>query len=87
MEEGRLPWASVERLDELALARERVLLGLRTTRGLAITALQARYRQEVVRGAEELVGMDLAVWTEDRALVLTDRGVLLADELAARIAP
>ena len=87
MEEGRLPWASVERLDELALARERVLLGLRTTRGLAITALPARYRQEVVRGAEELVGMDLAVWTEDRALVLTDRGVLLADELAARIAP
>ena len=86
--EGRIPWESVEALDDLAVARERVLLGLRADRGVSLEEIPLQYRTGVEAAAEEVVERGLAEWTvRPRRLVLTDRGILLADELAVRIAP
>ena len=100
---SEVPWAEVELLDELSVARERVLLGLRTAAGVVISDIPARYRSIVERNAEGApITEGLAVWEQalptgatsgetgggaGMRLKLTDRGMLLADELAAAIAP
>lgn len=96
--EREVPWDSVEVLDQEAIARERVLLGLRTDRGVGLGELPERCRDAVERNASEAVAGGFARWVNahgegqahaggDRRLVLTERGMLLADELAVRIAP
>jgi len=87
MEENRVPWEIIEALDDLDVARERVLLGLRTSKGLDLESLPSQYRQKVAERAGELVREGLAGWRDDSTLVLTDRGILLADLVAVRVAP
>ncbi len=86
--EGQVPWETVEVLDGLAIAREHVLLGLRTDRGFELAEIPSEHRDGVEKKAGEAVASGLAGWRgEGGRLALTDRGMLLADELAARIAP
>jgi len=100
---NEVPWAEVDLLDELSVARERVLLGLRTADGVALSEIPAPYRNVVERNAEGTpLTEGLAVWEPGspagdtgretgggagRRLKLTDRGMLLADEIAVAIAP
>ena len=82
MEAGRLPTAEEERLDATALARERVLLGLRLAEGLPLEALPPGREREV----ESLLRARLAVRRGDR-LVLTARGMDVHGAVAERLAP
>jgi len=86
-DENRIPWESAEMLDDLSIARERVLLGLRTSKGLDLNSIPSRYRQEVEERSGEAAGEGLARWEDENTLVLSNRGILLADLLAVRIAP
>jgi oxygen-independent coproporphyrinogen-3 oxidase len=87
MDEKRIPWESSEELDDRALAREKVLLGLRTARGLDLNALPAQYMEEVSERAGEIVREGFARRNEGGSLVLSSRGMLVADMLAARLSP
>jgi oxygen-independent coproporphyrinogen-3 oxidase len=82
-----LPWASVEALDEISRSRERIMLGLRTSEGVDLNTVAPQYREGVRRQADEIVGTGHARWAGDSVLVLTSRGILLADLLAVKIAP
>jgi oxygen-independent coproporphyrinogen-3 oxidase len=87
---GEVPWAEVEELGEWERARERVLLGLRTAAGFSLDEIPASFREEVRRAAEVVVEQGLAGWHQEGVtvrLALTDRGMLLADEVAVRVAP
>jgi putative oxygen-independent coproporphyrinogen III oxidase len=70
---GRLPVGGEERLTEEERQLERLLLGLRTSAGVAAASLDVgRMAPYVTKG--------LATLKEDR-ITLTDRGMLLANEL------
>jgi len=86
LEGGRLPWAEVEEPDELARCRERVLLGLRTAAGLNLDRIPEVYREGILARSEATIARGLARREAER-IVLTDAGMLLADELALRLAP
>ncbi len=83
---GRLPWADIEVLDDLARTRERILLGLRTAAGLNLEDVPASYRDAITARTEDVVEAGHARRSGSR-IILTDSGMLLADELAARLAP
>ena len=85
--ESRVPWESSEELDDRAITRERVLFGLRTARGLNLEILPSQYRKEVSERATEIVREGFAQWNEENALVLSSRGILVADMLAVRLSP
>jgi oxygen-independent coproporphyrinogen-3 oxidase len=97
LHDGEVPWESLEQLDDLTVARERVLLGLRTDDGLALNDLPPGYRDGIIERAQPEIERGLALLDEpDTAgrsegsrsrLRLTDAGMLLADALAERIAP
>ena len=88
---GEIPWTSVEVLGPLERARERVLLGLRTADGVGLEEIPEAYRERVATAAAEIVSEGLAAWSPEEGrperLALTDRGFLLADEVAVRVAP
>ncbi len=87
---GEVSWVEVEELGAREQARERVLLGLRTAAGLSLDEVPPTFREEVRRAAEEVVGLGLAGWRREGVtlrLALTDRGMLLADEVAVRVSP
>lgn len=87
MNESRVPWESSEELDDCAITRERVLLGLRTDRGLNLEILPSQFRKAVSERASEIVREGFAQWNEENALVLSSRGILVADMLALRLSP
>jgi oxygen-independent coproporphyrinogen-3 oxidase len=97
LHDGEVPWESSEQLDDLAVARERVLLGLRMDGGFALDDLPTAYRDGIVERAQTEIEQGLATLDDSVTvpgmdgtrgrLRLTDAGMLLADALAVRIAP
>jgi oxygen-independent coproporphyrinogen-3 oxidase len=77
---GRLPAQEEDRIDARAERNERMMLGLRTRDGLALTALSPGQARE----AERLVARRLAVRRRG-ALVLTSRGMELHTSIAERL--
>lgn len=80
VEAGRLPTGEADRFDARAGANERIMLGLRTTAGIPLAALDGGPRAEVAalrRGR-------LAVVRGER-LVLTSRGMDLHSSIAERL--
>lgn len=77
---GRLPVQEEDRIDAAADRNERMMLGLRTGDGLALTALSPGQARE----AERLVARRLAVRRRG-ALVLTSRGMELHTSIAERL--
>jgi oxygen-independent coproporphyrinogen-3 oxidase len=80
VEAGRLPTDDADRFDARAGANERLMLGLRTARGIPLAALGEGQRAE----AEALRRRRLAVVRGDR-LVLTSRGMDLHSSIAERL--
>jgi len=80
LEAGRAPTAAEERLGPAELGRERVLLGLRRARGIALEELAPSRRGEV----PALLRARLAVRRAGR-LVLTSRGLDLHSAVAERL--
>lgn len=86
IKDGRPPWESVEELDDLAVVRERVLLGLRTSSGVSRDLIPDTFRESFLARADEMEKQDLVAW-KGSDLVLTEKGILLADEIAVRLSP
>ncbi len=82
LEAGRLPTASEERLGSRELLEERILLALRTRRGLPLDELPRQAGADVA----ELVRRRLAVRAGGH-LVLTSRGLDLHGAIAERLVP
>lgn len=87
---GRLPVAETEAIPPATARGETIMLGLRLREGIDLEAFAARFGQrlEDVYRAEldELVGWGLLT-IEDRWLRLTDRALLIANEVCARFLP
>lgn len=73
--EGRLPVTTCEKLSESCKQRERVMLGLRTVRGIPLQWVPAPWREALCEAGYA------RVW-QDR-FVLTPRGVAVADSILA----
>jgi oxygen-independent coproporphyrinogen-3 oxidase len=80
VEAGRLPSAEEDRLGARELAEERIMLSLRTRRGLSKDAIPTSKRGE----AEALVRARLAAFVGDR-LVLTSRGMEVHSAVVERL--
>jgi oxygen-independent coproporphyrinogen-3 oxidase len=80
VEAGRLPTGEEDRFDAAADRNERLMLALRTRRGVAVAALSDRARREVAA----LTARRLAVVRAGR-LVLTSRGLELQSAVAERL--
>jgi len=78
---GTLPPGGAETLDAATAAAERVILGLRTDRGLPMTA---RDEPSLVEAFDWALDAGLLTTTDDR-IVLTTRGRLLSNELFSRL--
>ena len=79
---SRLPPGGSEGVDATAAAAERIILGLRTDRGVpAAAAFEAPLADAVDWALES----GLVAVTEDERIVLTTRGRLLSNELFARL--
>lgn len=89
--EGRLPVARCETLDEATAMGETMMLGLRLLQeGVSAAAFQRRHGTALLdvygRQIEELAGIGLLTWDGERVR-LTHRGLLLANDVAARFLP
>jgi putative oxygen-independent coproporphyrinogen III oxidase len=80
VEAGRTPTAEEDHFDEVADRNERVMLGLRTRRGVALELLGPKGRGEL----PALLGRRLAVRRAGR-LVLTARGLEVENAVAERL--
>lgn len=81
-----LGWVVADRLDDVAQARERVAMGLRVAEGLAREEMEALGQALDETRVAELVADGLLVDAGGR-IALTSAGRLLADRIAAEIAP
>jgi len=79
---GRLPPGGQEPLDAVTAASERVILGLRTSRGVPAAAMLEPPLAEHFGWA---LAAELLEVTADERIVLTTRGRLLSNELFARL--
>jgi oxygen-independent coproporphyrinogen-3 oxidase len=79
---GELPTADDDELTPSDEALERWFLGLRTARGVALTAHE---RTRLAPAIADLVARGLAVDTDD-ALVLTSRGMAVSEDVAVSLA-
>jgi oxygen-independent coproporphyrinogen-3 oxidase len=77
-----LPPGGSEELDEVTAAAERVILGLRTDRGIP---LQASHEAPLHDSFGWAISAELIDVTEDDRIVLTTRGRLLSNELFSRL--
>jgi oxygen-independent coproporphyrinogen-3 oxidase len=88
LEAGRLPLEGCEILGREEALSEAVLTSLRTREGLKKTALEERFGKSafktLIKRAEELVPEDLIIIEAGR-IALTDKGALMADEIALTI--
>jgi oxygen-independent coproporphyrinogen-3 oxidase len=90
LDEGASPVAYRETLDATALAREYLLLRLRTIEGADVALLSDRYGYDVCRRRDDLLARlrrDGLLHDDPDALRLTNRGRLVADAVAARLLP
>lgn len=78
---GSLPVADQERLDDEATRLERIWLGLRTRRGVALDDLGPAARECVSAWVREALATD-----EDEVVRLTPRGWLVMDRLTVELA-
>jgi oxygen-independent coproporphyrinogen-3 oxidase len=83
---------SVVETDEVvgmeSAARETILLGLRTMKGLDLIRFEREYGRDLLRRLERnaaLVRDAGLLLDRDGALVLSDRGILLSNEVVARL--
>lgn len=77
-----------EILTESELAEERILLGLRTQKGISATLLKTSYNYEWTRAQQQLceeLGRRGLLETNEKGMRLTSEGMALADEITARI--
>ena len=81
-----LGWAMVEKLDDLAHARERVAMGLRVSEGFRVGDVHELGQMPDATRVAELMRQGLVSASVDR-IALTKAGRLLADRIAAEIAP
>lgn len=81
-----LGWASADKLDALAHARERVAMGLRVAEGLALNDLSELGQTLNTARVAELARDGLLAVSAGR-VALTAAGRLLADRIAAEISP
>lgn len=79
-------WASADKLDALAHARERVAMGLRVVEGLAQNDVAEIGLQLNAARVAELASDGLLLLADER-IALSAAGRLLADRIAAEIAP
>jgi len=88
IEAGRLPLEDSEILGREEALSEAVLTSLRTREGLKKIALEERFGtsafKALAKRAEELVPEDLIIVEAER-IALTDKGALMADEIAVVI--
>jgi coproporphyrinogen III oxidase-like Fe-S oxidoreductase len=87
VEEGRLPGAAEETLDDETLFSERLAMGLRLSTGVALEALCQSFGQPFgARKAEadRLFALGLVIW-HGPFLRLTEKGVFLHSEISARL--
>lgn len=89
--DGRLPIALSETLDKATAMGETMMLGLRLLQeGVSASAFQRRHGQSLldVYGSqiEELTEIGMVTWDGERVR-LTHRGLLLANDVAARFLP
>ncbi len=89
--EGRLPVARCETLDEATAMGETMMLGLRLLQeGVSASAFQQRHGKTLLDiygyQIKELAGIGLLTWDGERVR-LTHRGLLLANDVAARFLP
>ncbi|HEU4793830.1 MAG TPA: radical SAM family heme chaperone HemW, partial [Nitrolancea sp.] len=89
--EGRLPVARSETLDEVTAMGETMMLGLRLLQeGVSVAAFQQRHGKALLdiygHQIKELAGIGLLTWDGERVR-LTHRGLLLANDVAARFLP
>jgi oxygen-independent coproporphyrinogen-3 oxidase len=90
LDDDASPVAYRETLGPTALAREYVLLRLRTTEGIDLDRLQARYGVDLVAEHEAVLSSlrDRGLLhCTDGAVRLTNQGRLLADAIAQRLLP
>ena len=80
---GALPEAGEESLDPDARATESLILALRTSRGIKLPIAGAD-PSRVATCIDDLTAAELLAWSDDR-VVLTRRGRLLGNEVAARL--
>jgi putative oxygen-independent coproporphyrinogen III oxidase len=79
---ARLPPGGAEHLDEATAAAERVILGLRTDRGVGLDAAD---EPPLASSFDWALALELVAVTGDGRIVLTTRGRLLSNELFARL--
>ena len=88
LEAGRLPLEGCEILSREEALSEAVLTSLRTRGGLEEISLEKRFGESafkaLIKRAKELVPKDL-ILLEAGKIALTDRGALMADEIAMTI--
>ena len=83
---NRVGWAMVEKLDDLAHARERVAMGLRAAEGFRVSDVHELGQMPDAMRIAQLVDQGLLSASTDR-IALTQAGRLLADRIAAEISP
>jgi oxygen-independent coproporphyrinogen-3 oxidase len=81
-----LGWAMVEKLDDLAHARERVAMGLRVAEGFRVSDVHELGQMPDATRVSEFMREGLVSASEDR-VALTPAGRLLADRIASEISP
>lgn len=85
---GLTPVSVHERVEAIQAARERILLGLRTMNGIDLVCFEQEYGhtlfQQIKKNAMPLEQAGLLLVTGGR-LKLTDRGILVSDEVFARL--
>lgn len=85
LETGKLPLDGCEILGREEALSETVLTSLRTQEGLKKINMEERFGgsafKKIIRRAEELVPKELIILEEEK-IVLTDKGALMADEIA-----
>jgi putative oxygen-independent coproporphyrinogen III oxidase len=81
-----LGWAAVDKLEDLAHARERVAMGLRVKEGFARADIAELGLSLTEKAVADLVAQGLVSDVQDR-IALTPDGRLLADRIATEIAP
>jgi len=88
LDRGRFPVVYAERLSARRKMDEALILGLRTARGACLTQVGVQSGRDAAReyrtGIRQLVSAGLAT-TDGSRVVLTERGMALANEVAIRV--
>ena len=86
MKTNGLGWAVTETLDSVAQARERVTMGLRVIEGFALSDIEELNLQLNAAKLADYTELSLVTQQNGR-IALTPGGRLMADRIAAELAP